>query len=88
MQILIGRGSCKITFEDNDKYSGKTLVIKGEGNLDKEFCVYKSHIHEMYWKDSTIKANQFVWVDAEIRDAVLSYVIKEAQKVGYSLLLW
>ena len=89
MKILIGRGSCKITFEDNEKYFGKTLLIEGEGDLNKEFFVYKSCTHEMCWADtSDAIANRFVWVDAAIRDEVLLYVMEEAKKEGYSIVLW
>ena len=89
MKILIGHGSCKITFEENEKYFGKILLIKGEGNLDKEFCVYKSQIHEMCWTDSSsVEPNRFVWVEDTARDEVLSYVMEEAKKEGYSIVLW
>lgn len=89
MKILIGRSSCKIIFEGNDRHPGRTLLLEGEGNLSGEFCVYKSHIHKMCWTDpANDDPNRFVWVDAEVRDDVLSYVMEEAKAIGYSIILW
>ncbi len=89
MKILINRGCCKVVFEENEKYSGKTLLIDGEGNLEGEFCIYKSSVHKMCWTDSSnIGDNHFVYVDAKLRDEVLAYVIEEAKKYGSSLVLW
>ena len=89
MKILAGHGSCKIIFEENDKYSGRTLLLDGEGSLCGEFCVYKSLIHKMCWTDpSATEPNRFVWVDAAIRDEVLLYVMEEAKNEGYSIVLW
>lgn len=91
MKILIGRGSCEITFGDEDgKYAGKMLGIAGEGNcLVKEF--YISHSREMNWSvPSGIHPNRYIGIsvtEAE-KDELLSYVIAEAKKLGYSLILW
>ena len=89
MQILINRSCCKITFEENEKYYGKTLLIEGEGNLEGEFCIYKSLISKMCWKDSLNAAqNRFVYVDEELQTQVLAYVLEESKKHGVSLVLW
>ena len=89
MKILSGRSSCKITFEGNDKYSGRILLLEGEGNLSGEFYVYKSLVHKMCWANSSAAGPaRFTWVDEAIRDEVLSYVMEEAKKGGYSIILW
>lgn len=89
MKILINRGCCKIIFEENEKFSGRTLLIDGEGNLEGEFCIYKSLIHKMCWTSpSDIDTKRFVYVDTELRDEVLCYVMEEATKQGLSLVVW
>ena len=89
MKISTNRNCCKVVFEENDKYSGKTLLIDGEGDLKREFGIYKSHVHQMCWKDSLdVGKNGFVYVDSNLQDEVLSYVIEEAKKIGFSLVLW
>ena len=89
MKILTNRSCCKVIFEEDEKYFGKTLLVDGEGNLEGDFCVQKALIHQMCWADtSNVGTNRFVLVDAELREEVLSYVIKEAQKQGLSISLW
>ena len=88
MKILFNKSCCKVVFEENEKYSGKTLIIDGEWNLEKEFCVYKNRIHEMCWTNSVVDGKRFAYVNAELRNEVLSHVIEEAKKQGYSIVLW
>ncbi len=89
MKILFNCNCCKVVFEANEKYSGQTLLIEGEGNLEREFFVYKSHIHQMCWtKPTEFGDNRFVLVDEYLRNDVLSYVMEEAKKYDLSLVLW
>ena len=89
MKIRFNRSNCIIAFEENDKYSGKELLIDGEGDLIRDFGIYKSQVCKMCWRDtSTVGERRFEYVDAELRDEVLCYVIEEAKKLGFSLALW
>ena len=90
MEILIGRGSCEIKFDENDeKYKNKVLTINGEGDLINTFCVYKPI--KMYWINaSPTSPNKYVGTtmsNAEA-DEVFAFVAEKAKEMGYSLLLW
>lgn len=90
MKILTGRTSCEVVFDEKDTaYNHRTLLILGEGNSNNEFCIYRPL--KMCWvletKDEP-KKGKCIWVDEEDKKSLISYVIEEAKKLGYSLLLW
>ena len=88
MKISIRHSFCKITFEENEKYPGKTLFIDGEKGNENEFYIYKSLLDKMGWLSPTnTNHSQCVCVDKAMRDDVLAYVLQEAAKAEYSLVL-
>ena len=88
MKILYGRGFCKITFEGDEKNSGKTLFVRGEQGDSDEFFVYKSLLDKMSWSFTKDGETCCSWVDNNEKDEILAYVIEEAKKEGCSLVLW
>lgn len=91
MKILIGPGTCEVTFGESDKdYVGRTLFLYGEGNCKNEFFVSKALLNKMWWSipnnDSTSSTS--TWVDDNTKEQLLNYVICEAKKIGYNIALW
>ena len=89
MKISIRHSFCKVTFDNNDKYAGKTLFIDGDRGAEKEFFISKSRLDEMGWLAPTAtNPGRCVCVDKNMRDEVLAYVLEKAAKSEYSLVLW
>lgn len=84
----VDRSVCTVYFEEKDgKYAGKILDLIGEG-YNKEFCVHKPL--KMYWM-TQVSTNPTKFTGVSVADEekaeLLTYVVKEAEKIGFSLLI-
>ena len=89
MKISIRHSFCKLEFEENEKYCGRTLFIDGEKGGENEFFIRKSLLHKMGWLNPTdTNPTHCVCVDEAIREDVLAYILQVAENTEYSLVLW
>ena len=83
MKIMRNPGYCKITFEENENYSGKTLRVEGDC-LQNGFAFYPTTFG---WYEKTEAGKLTVKpADASIRRELSDYIIALAEKEGYDFI--
>jgi hypothetical protein len=81
MKVTNYSGSCRILFEQKDKYAGKEVRIEGENSSDGFFISRKS----LQWlisnsENNSVKVKE---MDDSEKEKVITYLVDEGKKQGF-----
>ncbi|MCL2410462.1 MAG: hypothetical protein FWC97_02350 [Treponema sp.] len=87
MKIEYWHNRLKIHFEENDKFAGKKISVRGENEIDTDTFAFKKN--DVNWLFQIEEKNfRTEPIDDNIKDEVIAYIISEGKKQGENLAVW